>query len=319
MKALRTLAVMLVCLAANVAAAPPDYPSRPIQVVVPYGPGGAVDVIGRVFAEHMSQTLGQPIVIQNRPGANANIGPSLVAKASPDGYTLLASSTATVFNPLTERNIDWSASSFTPIARMVQSPNLIVVSPAMKVNTLQDFIVLARSKPGLTTPVTGLGSSQSVARESFAKAAGIELLGVAYKGGVSFIPDLLSGTLAMSVSPMNVVLRLVKDGQLVAIGNTGPQRSPLLPDVPTMSESGFPEATSVSWFGFHAPAGTPKPVIQKLARAVSEAAADPRIQARIAALGAELAYLDTPAFQAFLDDEVARATKFIEAMGKSKR
>lgn len=309
---------LLACLVPALAAASSDYPKRPIQVVVPYGPGGVVDVVSRVVAEHMGQTLGQPVIIQNRPGANANIGPSLVSTAAPDGYTLLASSSSTVVNPMTEKNIGWGRDSFTPIARVAQSPNLLVVPASSQISTLAEFVTMAKAKPGLATPVTGFGSSQSLARENFARAANIGLLNVAYKGGVSFVSDLLSGTLAMSVSPINVVLRLVKDGQLTALANTAEERSPLLPNVPTMREAGYPEATAVSWFGFHAPAGTPHSVLAKLSQAVRAAAENEQVKARIAAMGAEIAYLDTPEFERFLGSEAIKAEKYVAAIGVAK-
>ena len=228
----RLLALALGGLLCAHALAQSDFPRKPIQVVVPYGPGGAVDVAVRIVAEHMGQSLGQPLVVLNRPGGNANIGPGVVLQSPSDGYTLLASSSATIINPLVDTKLGWTRDSFQPIARMATSPSLFVVAPSLGVRTLADFVALAKSKPGdLTTPVTGFGSSQAVARESFTRLAGIRLLDVAYKGGTSFVPDLLGGRLAMSVSPLNVVLTMVKEGRLIALANTGLVRSPVLPDV----------------------------------------------------------------------------------------
>lgn len=292
-----------------------DYPSRPIQVIVPYGPGGSADVVGRIISEHMASTLGQPVVVQNRPGADANIGPRVVAQAEADGYTLLASSNATVVNPVMEPKLNWSTRDFVPIARYAQAPSAIVVPASLKVATLSDFVALAKATPGgLATSVTGPGSSQSMARESFANAADIELLRIGYKGGVSFIADLVSGTLAMSVAPVNVVLKLVEDGRLVALANTSDRRSALLPDVPTIAESGYPEATVVSWLGLHAPHGTPPEIVEKLAEAVHAATRDEQVKARMSALGLELVYLDTPDFAVFLAGEQAKAEKFAKAL-----
>jgi tripartite-type tricarboxylate transporter receptor subunit TctC len=319
LKLLRTLVVLWCgCLFAAASSAS-EYPRKPIQVMVPYGPGGVVDVITRLVVDEMGARLGQPVVVQNRPGGNANIAPSLVAQAAPDGYTLLASSTATVINPLTEKNAGFSAESFIPIARVAQSPNLVVVPPSLRVGKLADFVALAKAQPGLATPVTGPGSSQAVAREMFAKTAGIELLDVAYKGGVSFITDLVAGRLAMSVSPINVVARLVQEGQLVALANTAGHRSDVLPEVPTMAEAGYPEATSVSWFGFHAPAGTPDMVIEKIAAAVKAATENPEVQAKIAALGAEPAWLDRPGFEAFIAEERSKAEKYVAILHAAQR
>ena len=163
MKLTRTVAALCGALLAATAPAPAaavgdHYPSKPIQVVVPYGPGGVVDVVSRIVVDQMAVALGQAVVVQNRPGGNANIGPSLVAQARPDGYTLLASSTATIINPYTEKNPGFGHDSFEPIARIAQSPNLIVVPASLNVATLADFVALARARPGLATPVTGPGS-----------------------------------------------------------------------------------------------------------------------------------------------------------------
>jgi len=292
-----------------------DWPRKPVQVFIPYGPGGAVDVVIRVVAENMGQTLGQPLVIQNRPGGNANIAPGLVAQAAADGYSLLASSTATVLNPLVERKLSWSRDSFVPIARLATSPSLIVVPSSAGIRTLAEFVARAKAQPGkLTTPVTGFGSAQAVARESFARAAGIQLLDVAYKGGVSFVADLISGTLSMSVSPVNVVMPMVRDGQLVALAQTGARRSPLAPDLPTLVELGYPEATSISWFGLHAPAATPAGIIEKLSAAARTAVADPGIRNRLIGVGVDPGYLDATAFTAFMEEETVKARRYVASL-----
>jgi tripartite-type tricarboxylate transporter receptor subunit TctC len=296
----------------------PDWPRKPVQVVVPYGPGGSVDVIVRIVGEHAAQTLGQPIVVLNRPGGNANIGPAQVAQSPADGYTLLASSSATVINPIHDPKLGWNRDSFVPIARIAQVSNLIVVPASSGTRTLAEFVARARANPGLPTPVTGFGSSQAVARELFARAAGIRLLDVAYKGGTTFVADLVAGRLAVSVSPLNVVMQLVKDGQLNALANTGERRSPLMPDVPTMIESGFPDATSVSWMGLHAPAGTPPAAVSRMSAALRAALADESVRARLNGVGAEPGYLDTAAFLPFLEVETARAQKYVATLDTAK-
>ncbi len=311
----RAIALVGILPFAAAAQQPADFPRKTIQVVVPYAVGGAVDVAARIAVEHMGRTLGQQLVVLNRPGGNANIGPAAVAAAPPDGYTLLASSSATVLNPLIAAQIGWNADALVPIARISQSTNLIVITTTLGVRDMAGFVAHAKRHPGLPTPVTGLGSSQAVARENFTQAAGIQLLDVAYKGGTSFMTDLIAGRLAISVSPLNVVIRQVQQGQLVAIANTGEQRSPLVPEVPTVAELGYPQALSMSWFGFHAPAGTPTPVLERLAEAVRQAVADPEVQARIVGVGAEPAYLAGPAFVRFLQDERQRGESFLKAMG----
>ena len=313
--ATRLFALALGCLLPAFAPAQSDYPRKPIQVVVPYGPGGAVDVAVRIVAEHMGQSLGQPLVVLNRPGGNANIGPGLVLQSAPDGYTLLASSTATLVNPLVDTKLGWTRDSFQPIARMATSPSLFVVAPSLGVRTLAEFVALAKSKPGeLTTPVTGFGSSQAVARESFTRLAGIRLLDVAYKGGTTFVPDLLGGRLSMSVSPLNVVLSMVKEGRLVALANTCLVRSPLMPDVPTLTELGYGEAASNSWFGLHAPAGTPMPVVQRLSAALRAAMDDPKVRQQFVTAGTEPGYLDTAGFNTFIDQETVAARRYVATL-----
>jgi tripartite-type tricarboxylate transporter receptor subunit TctC len=297
---------------------PAAWPTRSISAVVPYGPGGAVDVMMRIVGEHMAQTLGQSIVVQNRPGGNANIGPGIVAQSPADGYTLLASSGALIVNPLLESNIPWSVRQFVPIARFVQSANVLVVPGVSKITTLKAFVEHARANPELTTNLSGQGNTQAVSREFFAKAAGIKLLDVAYKGGTSYIPDLIAGRLAVSVAPLNVVAQMVRDGQLNALAVTSERRAPALPDVPTFAESGYPEATAVSWYGLHGLAGTPKPALERLAEAVRLATSDPKVQSRVSSAGAEVAFLDTAAFEAFLTRETENAERFVTLI-RSKR
>ncbi len=315
----RLFAVAVGCLISPLASAQSDYPRKPIQMVVPYGPGGALDIAVRLVGEHMGQTLGQPLVVLNRPGGNTNIGPGIVLQNPPDGYMLLASSTATVINPLVDSKLGWNRDSFQPIARIATSPSLFVVAPGLGVKTLAEFVALAKSKPGeLTTPVTGFGSSQAVARESFARLAGIRLLDVAYKGGTSFVPDLLGGRLSMSVSPLNVVLTMVKEGRLIALANTGLARSPVLPDVPTLTELGYSEAASNSWFGLHALTGTPAPVIQKVSAALRAAMDDPKVRQQFVTAGTDPGYLDSAAFNSFIDEEMVKARRYVATLPNTR-
>ncbi|HRO59406.1 MAG TPA: tripartite tricarboxylate transporter substrate binding protein [Burkholderiaceae bacterium] len=307
------VALLSACLLTTADGAAPAYPAHPVQLVVPYGPGGAVDVIGRFFAEHLSQSLGQPVLVLNKPGANANIGPAFVAHANADGYTLLASSTATVVNPLLEKDLNWRPQQFIPVARYVQAPNVLVVPPSLDVNTLAEFVALAKARPGLTTSMAGPGTPQTISTGLLAQAAGISLTDVAYKGGVSYLPDLISGRLSVSIAPMNVVLQHVRNGKLVPLAVTGEGRSSMLPEVPTLAEAGYPEATGVSWYGLHAPAGTPQNAIERLTEAVRAATEDSRVRERVAAVGAETAFLGTKAFEVFLADETAKAQRYVQA------
>ncbi|MEI6546066.1 MAG: tripartite tricarboxylate transporter substrate binding protein [Burkholderiales bacterium] len=314
MKCLFAFALLLASLMPIGAGAQTDWPRKPVQIVVPYGAGGAVDVMIRIFAEHMSQTLGQPVVILNRPGGNANIGPVSVAQAPADGYLLLASSGTLIVNPLIDANSGYTVRQFTPVARSAQMTNVVVVPASSKVTSLREFVAYARSNPDLPTNFSAHGNAQAVARESLAKAAGFKLLDVAYKGGTTYIPDLVAGRLSVSVAPINVVLPLIRDRQLTALAVTGERRAAVLPDVPTAVEIGFPGVVSVSWFGVHALTGTPKPVIERLAQAVRAAALDPKVQSRVQTSGAEVAWLDTTDFEAFLARETASAERYVQTV-----
>jgi tripartite-type tricarboxylate transporter receptor subunit TctC len=312
MKLWQTWALVFAGLLPFTVSAQADWPRKPVQMVVPYAAGGAVDVMIRIFAEHMSQTLGQPVVILNRPGGNANIGPVLVTQSPADGYMLLASSGTLIVNPLVDANPGYTIKQFTAVARSAQMTNVVVVPASSRITSLREFVAYAKTHPDLPTNFSAQGNAQAVAREALARAGGFKLLDVAYKGGTTYIPDLVAGRLSLSIAPINVVLPLIRDRQLTALAVTGERRASVLPEVPTAVESGFPTVVSVSWFGVHALAGTPKPVIERLAQAVKAAALDPKVQARVQATGAEVAWLDTNEFDAFLARETASAERHVQ-------
>jgi len=290
------------------------YPNKPVRVIVPYPVGGAVDVMTRFVTTHMAQTLGQSLVIDNRPGANANIGPEAAARAAPDGYTLLASATFLVVNPLVETGLRWSPRDFVPVARFTQAPNVLVVPAASPSRTLAEFIAAAKAKPGQPVGDSGPGAPQTMAVELLKHAAGLDFQSIGYKGGPPVLADLINGQLAVSVLPFNVAMSSINGGRIRALASTSNRRSPALPELPTMAESGYPEATVISWYGFHAPAGTPLEVIRRLSDAVGAAAADDATRTRTATAGGEISYMDTDAFRAFLDEDAARWSKAIQTI-----
>ena len=303
----------LLALAVGAALAQP-YPNKTIRVIVPYPVGGAVDVMTRLVANHMAQTLGQALVIDNRPGANANIGPEAAARAAPDGYTLLASATFLVVNPLLETGLRWSPRDFMPVARFTQAPNVLVVPAAHPSKTLAEFVAAAKAKPGLPTGDSGPGAPQTMAIELLKHAAGLEFQSIGYKGGPPVLADLINGQLAMSVLPLNVAMSSISGGRIRALATTSNRRSPVLPDLPTMAESGYPDATVISWYGFHAPTGTPQEVIRRLSDAVAAAAADEATRTRTASTGGEISFMDTDAFRKFLDEDSARWLKAVQTI-----
>ena len=290
------------------------WPARPVRVIVPYPVGGAVDVMTRLVANHMAQTLGQSFVIDNRPGANANIGPEAAARSAPDGYTLLASATYLVLNPLIETGLRWAPRDFVPVARFTMAPNVLVVPATHPSKSLAEFIASAKARPGLPVGDSGPGAPQTAAVELLKHAAGVEFQSVGYKGGPPILADLISGQLAMSVLPLNVAMSSIAGGRIRALATTSNKRSPLLPDLPTMAEAGYGDVTVISWYGFHAPAGTPPEVIKRLSDAAGTASADEATRARTAGAGGELAYMDTETFQKFVAEDSARWAKAVEAI-----
>ena len=303
----------LLALAVGAALAQP-YPNKTIRVIVPYPVGGAVDVMTRLGANPMAQTLGQALVIDNRPGANANIGPEAAARAAPDGYTLLASATFLVVNPLLETGLRWSPRDFMPVARFTQAPNVLVVPAAHPSKTLAEFVAAAKAKPGLPTGDSGPGAPQTMAIELLKHAAGLEFQSIGYKGGPPVLADLINGQLAMSVLPLNVAMSSISGGRIRALATTSNRRSPVMPELPTMAESGYPEATVISWYGFHAPSGTPPDLIRRLSDAVAAATADEPTRTRTATTGGEISFMDTEAFRKFLDEDAARWLKAVQTI-----
>jgi tripartite-type tricarboxylate transporter receptor subunit TctC len=311
MSLIRIFAASIVSLCCATAALAQSPSSAPIHIIVPYGPGGLVDVMSRLMAKRMEQTLGQPVIVENRAGANANIGAAFVAQAPPDGRTLLASASFFSTNSLIQKNLNWNPKQLTPVARFAISPNLYVVPGKATTNTLKDFLARAKAEPGLPVMDAGQGAPQTMVQMVLEDAARVTFTHVQYRGGVSYVPDIISGTLQGGVVPFNVALSLIKSGQLKALAITSPSRSPLLPDVPTRAECGFAEAGVDSWLGYHVPAGTPADVVKRLMTAMQEAASNPEVRERFTTLGAESAFLDTSRFDAFLQADRSRAQRVV--------
>jgi len=292
------------------------WPARPVRVIVPYPAGGVVDVMTRAVTIRLATDLGQPFVVESKPGAGANIAAEFVANTAADGYTLLVSAPYIINNPLLESGLRWQPKDFVPVARYALSPSFILVPLNSTARTVKDYVALARAKPGLPVGDGGSGSTQSMATQMLGAVAGFTFEAIGYKGAPPVIPDLINGALSMSIIPSTVAIPQVTSGKLRALANTSSKRSPLLPDVPTIAEAGFPEVTVESWYAFHVPTGTPREVVQRLSAAVGAAAATSEVQGRLATAGGEAAFLGTADFESFLRTDAERWQRFARAFKK---
>ncbi|MDN3566026.1 tripartite tricarboxylate transporter substrate binding protein [Paeniroseomonas aquatica] len=285
-----------------------------MRIVVPYPAGGGVDVMVRIVAAKMGERLGQPVVVENRPGANANLGPDHVAKSPADGYTLLASATYLVVNPLLEQQLTWHSGELQPVARLTTTPNLFVVRAVSPFRTLSDFVAQARLHAGLPVGTSGPGAPQSMAMELLRRKERLEFTLVPYRGAPPIMTDLLNGTLAVSVLPLGAIMAIIQGGQFRGLAVTSEDRSPLVPGVPSIAEAGYPDLVIVSWYGLHAPTGTPSAVIQAIARSAKDATADQEVRDAAAKAGGETAFLDTEEFATFLAEDLRRWKRNVAAL-----
>jgi tripartite-type tricarboxylate transporter receptor subunit TctC len=266
-------AVALLLAAGSAAYAQSDYPNKPIRLVVGFTPGSVADITARVLGNRMGQILGQQIVVENRAGAASNLAAEFVARSAKDGYTLFLPGSANIANAAINPNLSFDiAKDFAPIALVNAVTVILAVHPSIAVNNVQELIAYAKSKPGeLSYASTGLGSAPHFSGELFMQRTGTKLVHVPYPGSPQAATDLLAGRVQVMFSPATAVIALVQDGKLKVLASTGSKRAGVLPDVPTMIESGMADFDTAIWFGLTAPAGTPREVIEKLARAVREA------------------------------------------------
>jgi tripartite-type tricarboxylate transporter receptor subunit TctC len=312
------LAVCSLVAAAPSIASAQDYPSRPITLVVPYAAGGGNDVIARIVAERMSANLGQPIVIENRGGAGGTIATRQVAKAEPDGYTLLIATSSLAINPSLYPNIGYDPrKDFAPVGLIASSSNVVLVHPSMPGKSIAELIALAKREDGkLTFASTGTGSSVHLAAELFAGMAGVKITHVPYKGSGPALNDLIGGHVSMMFSTMASAAGLVKDGSKVrALAVTGAKRSELFPGLPTVAEAGLPGYEAVLHYGIVAPAGTPRPMIEKLNAALNTALASDEVKRRLAVEGAEALPLSPDDYATDIAKEEAKWSEIIRKSG----
>lgn len=283
----RCCALMTLALAASAAAQ--DYPSRPIRMVVGYVPGGTVDIFARLLAPKMSQSMNQGVIVDNRPGAGANVGAEQVAKAAPDGYTILMANPALAISAGVYRTLNYDAQrDLTPIGLVATTCHLLIVNPSLPVRTVRDLIALAKARPGqLNFSSGGTGNADHLPGEILKSMAGIDMVHIPYKGGAPAAADVISGQVAMYFSGIGVGLPLAKAGRVRGLAVTSRTRSSIAPEIPTMDESGVPGFETALWGALFAPANTPRPIIMKLNAEIMKALEAADLKERLAQMGAE--------------------------------
>ena len=288
-----------------------SYPSKQITLVIPFAAGGSNDIVARAIGKELSAAWGQPVIAENRPGAGGVIGAETVATAPPDGYTLLLVSTTFTINAAIKKSMPFdTAKDFTPIAFVARSPLLFVSSKSLPVKTAKDALALAKSKPGaLTYASAGVGSINQIAAELIAQSADVKLLHVPYKGGAPALNDLVGGHVDLYVSTMPQVQQLAQTGQVTALAVTSDKRVQLLPNVPTLDESGIPGFELSSWWGIVGPAGMPPDVVAKLNAAINKTLNSAEIGKFMASEGAAAQEMTPQQFSDLVHSEIQRWTK----------
>lgn len=312
-----TLAVLLGFVGAQAAFAQ-SWPAKPLRMVVPFAPGGAVDVTGRVIAQSLSTRLGQQVVVENRGGAGGNIGVELVARSPADGYTIVMATAGQIsINPHMYAKLPFDpVKDLAPISQAGMAINALCVHPSLPVKSVKEFIAFAKARPGTLNFATGgIGASDHMATELFMSMTGVKLVHVPYKGGAPAMVDLLGGNVDLGFSTVATAIGPIKAGRLRALGVTSAQRFELLADVPTIAEAGVPGYESVAWYGLFAPAGTPAEVVKKLNSETVAVLQTPDARKRLTDAGVLPTSSSPEAFAAYISTETARWGKLIRANG----
>jgi len=299
---------------AGTTAAQQDYPNKPIRFIVPFPPGGSTDPIARLIGQKLTESWGQQVIVDNRPGGNTIIGTEALAKSPPDGYTMLTATSTFVISPHLVPNLPYdSFKDFSPVATLTITEMVLVLNASVPANNLQELIALAKSKPGqLNCASSGTGSANHLASEFFNLQAGIKTQHVPYKGGGPVLADLLGGIVQMAFSPPLAFLPHIKSGRLKPIAVSGETRHPSLPQVPTFAEAGLPGYSIGYWIGVLAPAGTPKAVIDKLSNEIGRILARPDTKEKIALQGMESFISTSEQYAALLKADTAKWGKVIK-------
>lgn len=291
-----------------------SYPSKPIRLVVPYGTGGITDIVARVIGPGMAGVLGQPIVVENRPGANGRIGLEYVANSHPDGYTIAVATSELAVNPVLFKRVPYEAQKdFSPISLVMLVPTVLVVNPSVKARSAQELIALAKANPGtLNYGSAGTGSANHLVTEVFKNAAGIDAMHIPYKGGGAVMTDLIGGQIQFTFATIPAAMPHISSGRLRALGMSSIKRSPALPEVPTVAESALPGFDVGTWLGIFAPKGTPETIVTALNQAIVKSLQRTDIADRLRDQGVEIVGSSPEELRSHLAKEIARWEKLAE-------
>lgn len=294
-----------------------SFPNKPVRFVVPFPPGGGNDILARALAPKMSEILGQQVVIDNRAGAGGNIGADFVAKSPPDGYTIVIASNQVTMNPWIYSKLPFDiAKDFSPIAQIASVPMLLAINPEVPAKNLKEFIALAKAKPGsLNYSTPGLGTPQHIAFEVFNFDAGVKVTHVPYKGTSPSIVDLIGGQVQATIGTMASLEQHVKSGKVRAIAVSTPQRSPAMPNIPTIEEGGLKGYNVPLWYSVLAPANTPKEIVSKISTSIRDALRDPQTKAQLERQGFVESYLDPAQMTALIKQDLTYWQKAIKNIG----
>jgi tripartite-type tricarboxylate transporter receptor subunit TctC len=283
------------------------WPTKPVHAIVPVGAGSSTDIVHRQVLERLSADLGQTIVVENRTGAGGTIGTAVVAKAVPDGYTLLANGSAHTIAPALYKSLPYDAArDFVPVVPVGISPSVLVVSPAKGIKTAQALVAAAKARPGaLNFSSVGVGTATHLSAERFASSAGINVVHVPFKGGAEAMLEVIAGRVDFFFGPVALVLAHIRDGKLLALAVNSAKRSAALPDVPTLLEAGFPDAEYPIWFGLFAPAKTPRAIVEKLNVETLKVLQMPALREKLSSLGVDPMVMTADEFKGYVDKEIA--------------
>jgi len=314
---LQRVALLLVASLGAGASLAQDYPSRPVRMVVPFSPGGSTDTLARIVGQKLTERSGQPVIIENRAGAGGHIGAEQVAKSAPDGYTLLLGGVPHAISASLYSKLPYDlARDLAAIAEVASFPSAIVLHPSLPANSVKELIALARARPGqLSFGSAGIGSPNHLSLELFQAMAGVRMVHVPYKGSGQLVGDLLAGQVQLASMGLPVAVPHVQSGKLRAIAVTGAARSPLLPEVPTVSEAGLPGFEVTSWYGVFGPAGLPADIVVKLNFEIGSAVMAPDVKERLAALGAEPSVKAPDQFARYVRQEITKWAKVVKDSG----